>query len=133
MVSAVLRSSMLQLAAPEEMRGRIKEDESTVPQRDGEWISGELAEIYLHLHQTGLAHSFEVWKGEELAGGVLGLALGGAFADEPPGAVIIFRAPSRDVVESFARTDPYVVGGLVKGWTVRQWTTVVGEGALTPL
>ena len=61
------------------------------------------------------------------------LALGGAFADEPPGAVIIFRAPSRDVVESFARTDPYVVGGLVKGWTVRQWTTVVGEGALTPL
>ncbi|WP_198947643.1 YciI-like protein [Haematobacter missouriensis] len=61
------------------------------------------------------------------------LALGGAFADEPPGAVIIFRAPSREVVERFARADPYVTGGLVSGWTVRQWTTVVGEGAMTPL
>lgn len=52
------------------------------PERDGEWISDELADIYLHLHGTGLAHSFEVWRGEELAGGVLGLALGGAFIAE---------------------------------------------------
>ncbi|MDO4246359.1 MAG: leucyl/phenylalanyl-tRNA--protein transferase [Deinococcus sp.] len=52
------------------------------PKRDGEWISDELADIYLHLHGTGLAHSFEVWRGDELAGGVLGLALGGAFIAE---------------------------------------------------
>ena len=52
------------------------------PERDGEWISDELAGLYLHLHGTGLAHSFEVWKGDELAGGVLGLVLGGAFIAE---------------------------------------------------
>jgi leucyl/phenylalanyl-tRNA--protein transferase len=51
------------------------------------WISGELAEIYLHLHATGLAHSFETWQADEsgelqLAGGVLGLVLGGAFIGE---------------------------------------------------
>lgn len=52
------------------------------PARNGEWISDELAAIYLHLHRTGLAHSFEAWRGDELAGGVLGLALGGAFFAE---------------------------------------------------
>lgn len=52
------------------------------PERDGEWISPPLAELYRHLHGAGLAHSFEVWRGGELAGGVLGLSLGGAFVAE---------------------------------------------------
>ena len=30
---------------------------------------------------------------------------------------------------AFAANDPYVVNGLVKNWRVREWTTVVGEGA----
>jgi leucyl/phenylalanyl-tRNA---protein transferase len=55
--------------------------------RDETWISDELAEIYLHLHRNGLAHSFETHlrneEGErQLAGGVLGLVLGGAFIGE---------------------------------------------------
>lgn len=52
------------------------------PPRDGEWISDELADLYRHLHATGLAHSFEVWRGGELAGGVLGIVLGGVFFAE---------------------------------------------------
>lgn len=52
------------------------------PPRDGEWISPELADMYRHLHGTGLVHSFEAWRGGELAGGVLGIALGGAFIAE---------------------------------------------------
>ncbi|WP_291425811.1 leucyl/phenylalanyl-tRNA--protein transferase [Deinococcus sp.] len=52
------------------------------PERDGEWISDDLTEIYHHLHGTGLAHSFEVWKDGELAGGVLGIVLGGVFFAE---------------------------------------------------
>ena len=52
------------------------------PERDGEWISDELAALYGHLHRSGLAHSFEVWRDGRLAGGVLGLALGGAFIAE---------------------------------------------------
>jgi leucyl/phenylalanyl-tRNA---protein transferase len=50
--------------------------------KDQTWISDELAEIYLHLHHTGLAHSFEAHQGGKLAGGVLGLVLGGAFIGE---------------------------------------------------
>lgn len=52
------------------------------PARDGEWISDELSAIYAHLHERGLSHSFEVWRDGELAGGVLGIALGGIFFAE---------------------------------------------------
>ncbi|UWX63268.1 leucyl/phenylalanyl-tRNA--protein transferase [Deinococcus rubellus] len=50
--------------------------------RSETWISPELAGIYLHLNKTGLLHSFETWQGGHLAGGVLGLSLGGAFVGE---------------------------------------------------
>jgi uncharacterized protein YciI len=59
------------------------------------------------------------------------LLLGGALADPPDGAVLLFQGESADVAETFARNDPYVVNGLIKSWRVRHWTTVVGEGAAT--
>jgi leucyl/phenylalanyl-tRNA---protein transferase len=46
------------------------------------WISEDLREIYLALHRAGIAHSFEMWQEGKLAGGVLGLALGGVFIGE---------------------------------------------------
>lgn len=46
------------------------------------WISPELLKIYRQLHQAGWAHSFETWQGEHLAGGILGIAIGGAFIGE---------------------------------------------------
>lgn len=61
------------------------------------------------------------------------LLLAGAFADPVDGAALLFSAPSKDLVEEFARKDPYVLGGLVTEWKVRSWTTVVGEGAVNPL
>ena len=50
--------------------------------RDETWISDELGEIYGALHETGWAHSFETWEGDRLAGGILGIAIGGAFIGE---------------------------------------------------
>jgi leucyl/phenylalanyl-tRNA--protein transferase len=50
--------------------------------RDTTWISSELKDIYWELHQSGYAHSFEAWQGDELAGGILGLTVGGAFIGE---------------------------------------------------
>jgi leucyl/phenylalanyl-tRNA---protein transferase len=50
--------------------------------RDLTWISPELKEIYWELHLMGWAHSFETWQGDELAGGILGIAIGGAFIGE---------------------------------------------------
>jgi uncharacterized protein len=61
------------------------------------------------------------------------LVLGGAFADPVDGAVLMFSTASRAPVETFAQTDPYVTGGLVTGWKIREWTTVVGKDAANPL
>jgi uncharacterized protein YciI len=57
------------------------------------------------------------------------LVLGGAFANPIDGAVILFRGDSPAAAEQFAKSDPYVVNGVVRRWYVREWTTVVGEGA----
>jgi hypothetical protein len=61
------------------------------------------------------------------------LILGGALADPADGALLLFKADSPAVAESFARVDPYVTTGLVKRWYVRRWNTVVGENSTTPV
>jgi leucyl/phenylalanyl-tRNA--protein transferase len=48
----------------------------------GSWISDEIVESYVVLHQEGVAHSVEAWKGDRLVGGLYGVALGGAFFGE---------------------------------------------------
>jgi len=60
------------------------------------------------------------------------LILAGAFADPVDGALLIFRGPTRDDAEAFAKADPYVTSGLVTKWRVREWTTVIGDGATMP-
>jgi uncharacterized protein YciI len=57
------------------------------------------------------------------------LVLGGALANPPDGAVLVFRGDSPASAEAFAVSDPYVVNGLVKTWRVREWTTVIGADA----
>ncbi len=50
--------------------------------RSDTWINDEIAGLYRALHRRGNAHSMEIWYGERLAGGVYGVALGGAFFGE---------------------------------------------------
>lgn len=61
------------------------------------------------------------------------LVLAGALADPVDTGVLLFKADSPEAVERFAAADPYVQHGLVKRWTIRPWTTVVGDDATTPL
>jgi len=46
------------------------------------WISGEIIEAYVKLHELGLAHSVESWYEGELVGGLYGIAMGGVFFGE---------------------------------------------------
>lgn len=46
------------------------------------WLSEELIAAYVALHRGGFAHSVESWSGEELAGGLYGVAIRGAFFGE---------------------------------------------------
>jgi leucyl/phenylalanyl-tRNA--protein transferase len=50
--------------------------------RETTWISQELIALYQDLHRAGWAHSFETWQGDQLAGGILGLAIRGIFIGE---------------------------------------------------
>jgi uncharacterized protein YciI len=61
------------------------------------------------------------------------LMLGGALADPPDGAVLLFQGEDGSAARAFAENDPYVKSGLVSHWSVRSWTTVVGDAAATPL
>ncbi len=49
---------------------------------EGTWISEELIQAYVELHRLGHAHSVEAWYEGELAGGLYGVSLGGAFFGE---------------------------------------------------
>jgi leucyl/phenylalanyl-tRNA---protein transferase len=49
---------------------------------EGSWINREIVESYCALHQAGIAHSVEAWREGKLAGGLYGVALGGAFFGE---------------------------------------------------
>jgi uncharacterized protein YciI len=61
------------------------------------------------------------------------LQLGGALTDPVDTAILLFRSDSPRAAEAFAEQDPYVRNGLVTRWRVREWTTVVGETAATPV
>lgn len=46
------------------------------------WISEEIVDVFVRLHRLGITHSVECWQDGELAGGLYGLAMGGAFFGE---------------------------------------------------
>lgn len=51
-------------------------------QRAETWISEEITASYVNLHRLGFAHSVEAWCEGRLAGGLYGVAIGGAFFGE---------------------------------------------------
>jgi uncharacterized protein YciI len=75
------------------------------------------------------AHLEKAWKASERGE----LVLAGAFAKPVDGALLLFTGDSPEVAEKFARNDPYVTNGVVKRWYVREWTTVAGDTAATPV
>ena len=60
------------------------------------------------------------------------LLLGGAL-DPAEEAMLLFAGEDAATAEAFARADPYVLNGIVTAWRVREWITVVGEGAARPV
>ena len=61
------------------------------------------------------------------------IVIAGALADPADQALLLFSGDSPAAAERFAKADPYVVNGLVTGWRVRQWNTVVGADAAHPV
>ena len=57
------------------------------------------------------------------------LVLGGALADPADRAILVWRVADPGIVEKFVRADPYVINGLVRSWSIRPWTVVIGTAA----
>ena len=57
---------------------------STAPRegQDGTWITDDMQQAYINLHQSGYAHSYEVWHEGNLAGGLYGIHAGKVFCGE---------------------------------------------------
>jgi leucyl/phenylalanyl-tRNA--protein transferase len=72
----------------------------------GTWISEDMIAAYRMLHQKGYAHSFEAWHGEELVGGLYGVAIGRVFFGES----MFHRATDASKVAFAAAC------GLLDGW-----------------
>lgn len=68
-------------------------------------------------------------RGELLLGG----AVAGLNGEAPEEAQLLFAGEDAGGAEAFALGDPYVTNGLVSAWRVREWITVVGEGAASPV
>jgi uncharacterized protein YciI len=75
------------------------------------------------------AHLAKAWGASERGE----LVLGGALANPVDGAVLLFKGDSPAMAENFAKSDPYVLNGLVTRWYVREWNTVAGENSATPV
>ncbi|MFQ5348720.1 MAG: leucyl/phenylalanyl-tRNA--protein transferase [Rhodothalassiaceae bacterium] len=81
-----LRRTVLQdrfrVTIDRDFRAVIEACAAPAPGRSGTWINREIIALYCRLHARGGAHSVECWQGESLAGGLYGVALGGAFFGE---------------------------------------------------
>lgn len=60
------------------------------------------------------------------------LVMAGALASPADGAVFVFRGSTARTASQFAVSDPYVTNGLVTSFRVREWATVIGDGAEPP-
>ena len=52
------------------------------PDREDTWINEEIVDLFMDLHNAGLAHSIEAWRDGQLAGGLYGLSMGAVFFGE---------------------------------------------------
>lgn len=90
----------------------------------------ELADDYLDRRAAfRTEHLNKAWAAAEKGQ----MVLAGALANPTDQAILLFKGDSPAVAEAFAKSDPYVLNGLVKRWTVREWTTVVGDNCASPV
>lgn len=99
------------------------------PGQDSTWITREMLEAYVALHELGYAHSIEAHRGGELVGGLYGVALGRAFfgesmfSDEPDASKIAFVTLVRALASwQFSLIDCQVYTEHLARFGARMWS-----------
>jgi leucyl/phenylalanyl-tRNA--protein transferase len=81
-VSKSLRKSIEKGGFTVTLNEAFAEVTAACAEREQTWISEEIRQVYAELHEAGWAHSIEVWKNGDLAGGLYGVAIKKAFFGE---------------------------------------------------
>jgi leucyl/phenylalanyl-tRNA--protein transferase len=81
-LARVLRQEVFRVTCDQVFREVMEGCAAPAPGRRETWISPEFIRAYTQLHEAGHAHSIECWQGEQLVGGIYGVAVGGFFAGE---------------------------------------------------
>jgi leucyl/phenylalanyl-tRNA---protein transferase len=74
----VIRKGIYEVRVDEDFEGVVR----ACADREDTWINTEIVRAYVRLHEVGKAHSVEAYHEGELAGGLYGVTLGGAFMGE---------------------------------------------------
>lgn len=79
----VLRREIFRISFDEDFASVIRHCQKTPrPGQRGTWITDDMQQAYIQLHEQGFAHSVEVWQAEKLVGGLYGVSLGNSFFGE---------------------------------------------------
>jgi leucyl/phenylalanyl-tRNA---protein transferase len=81
-LARTLRRETFEFKIDGDFEGVIRGCAEAAPDRPQTWINREIVALYSELHRNGQAHSVEAWRQGRLAGGLYGVALGGAFFGE---------------------------------------------------
>jgi leucyl/phenylalanyl-tRNA--protein transferase len=81
-LARVVRSNRFEITADTAFEEVIRACAESRPERRETWINNAILDVFIALHKRGFAHSIETWRDGELAGGLYGLSLGGAFFAE---------------------------------------------------
>lgn len=77
-LAKLVRRQKFEVVTDRDFRGVME----ACAEREETWISEEIIRAYVALYEMGFAHSIECWLDGELAGGLYGVAIGGAFFGE---------------------------------------------------
>lgn len=79
----ILNKNIFKVTYNKDFRGVISNCSQISRQgQEGTWITAEMIEAYVKLHELGHAKSVEVWQNDELVGGLYGVDLGHVFCGE---------------------------------------------------
>lgn len=79
----IMRDEVFSFTENKSFRQVIEECKDTFrKEQDGTWLSDELVNSIVKLHEAGIAKSIEVWQNEELVGGFYGIQIGKIFCGE---------------------------------------------------
>lgn len=79
----IINSDVFRITSNQEF-AKVVRNCATVPRigQDGTWITNDMQNAYIKLHERGIAHSIEVWQNNELVGGLYGVKIGKVFCGE---------------------------------------------------